>query len=129
MSDTSRNIRGLLAVAALAAGVSWVVTAPVSASVTPCHARDASRTPTSVTAVCDRTRPGHVAGGAVGRTVGRAAPATADRLARLAGLPGLSRASAVVGFADTTGVAAGTGTPVPPPPAAPATPGRDLGLG
>ncbi|WP_406319271.1 hypothetical protein OHA77_18525 [Streptosporangium sp. NBC_01639] len=118
MSNTSRNIRGLLAVAALTAGVSWVVTASASASTVPCQVRDPAGAPGSATAVCDRTRSGRVAHGPAGRSAGGvtggAAVVTADRLARIAGLPGLAQASGVVGFADTTGVAAGTGVPTPP---------------
>ncbi|WP_433249773.1 hypothetical protein ACQPYK_02980 [Streptosporangium sp. CA-135522] len=118
MSNASRNIRGILAVAALTAGVSWVVTAPASAGGMSCHGQDVVevlQTPGSVAAVCEET--GGVRGGtAVGRMTapGGEAAATVDRLARIAGLPGLSRASAVVSFADTAGVAAGAGLPALP---------------
>ncbi|MFJ2028355.1 hypothetical protein [Streptosporangium sp. NPDC087985] len=53
MSNTSRNIRGLLAVAALAAGVSWMAAAPASASTMLCQVLDSAETPKSVAAVCD----------------------------------------------------------------------------
>ncbi|MER5420971.1 hypothetical protein [Streptosporangium roseum] len=119
MSNTSRHIRGLLAVAALTAGVSWLVAAPASAGGVPCQGRDMVElleTPESVAAVCDEV--GDVrAAAAAGRTTVPAqgeGPASMERLARIAGLPGLSQASAVVSFADTAGVAAGTGVPALP---------------
>lgn len=114
MSNTSRNIRGILAVAALTVGVSWTVSAPASAGVVPCHGRDVVEvlgTPGSVASACgevDDVR----ATAFVGETETPArgeVPMAMEKLARIAGLPGLSRASAVVSFADAGGVAAGTG--------------------
>ncbi|MEV4180651.1 hypothetical protein AB0J28_04295, partial [Streptosporangium canum] len=119
MSNTSRHIRGLLAVAALTAGVSWLAAAPASAGGVSCQGRDMVElleTPESVATVCDEA--GDLrASATAGRTTVPAqgeGPASMERLARIAGLPGLSQASAVVSFADTAGVAAGTGTPALP---------------
>ncbi|MEU7990239.1 hypothetical protein AB0B56_35785 [Streptosporangium canum] len=119
MSNTSRHIRGLLAVAALTAGVSWLAAAPASAGGVSCQGREMVElleTPESVATVCDEA--GDLrASATAGRTTVPArgeGPASMERLARIAGLPGLSQASAVVSFADTAGVAAGTGTPALP---------------
>ncbi|MGV9771503.1 hypothetical protein [Streptosporangium sp. NPDC003464] len=119
MSNTSRRIRGILAVAALTAGVSWSGAAPASAGDVSCQGRDTVElleTPGSVAAVCDETGDVRAATG-VGRMTVPAdgeVPMAMERLARLAGLPGLSHASAVTSFADTAGVAAGAGMPALP---------------
>ncbi|WP_344971185.1 hypothetical protein, partial [Streptosporangium fragile] len=127
MSNTSRNIRGILAVAALAAGTGWTMIAPASAGVVPCEGRgtpEALERSETVTSICEKA--GGVGGGAItdgtsvitdgtGAVVGRMSAQgdgetpSADRLARIAGLPGLARASSVAGFTDAGGVAAGHG--------------------
>ncbi|MFF5209951.1 hypothetical protein [Streptosporangium sp. NPDC000396] len=122
MSNASRNIQGILAVAALTAGVSWLVTAPASAAAASCPGRDVVellKTPESAAAVCEEAggvKVATVAGGTAGPADGEAGAASqhVDRLARIAGLPGLSRASAVISFADTAGAAAGAGVPALP---------------
>ncbi|GGS62589.1 hypothetical protein GCM10010156_21930 [Planobispora rosea] len=79
-------MRGVLAAAALVAGVSWLTAAPAAG------AADGQRVP---------------------RGNGLVVPAV-ERLARTAGLPGLSRASALISVADAGGVAAGLGFPALP---------------
>ncbi|MEV8636083.1 hypothetical protein AB0395_30960 [Streptosporangium sp. NPDC051023] len=111
---------------------------------TSCQGRDMVTAPGSTVTVCDRTGaagiaaaldgPNRLATALDGRDRGAApldGPGTLttaidgpdkgvtaldgpDRLARTAGLPGLSRASAVTSLADTAGVAAGTGVTAMP---------------
>ncbi|MEV6861190.1 pentapeptide repeat-containing protein [Streptosporangium subroseum] len=112
MSNASRNIRGILAVAALTASVSWTVTAPASAGVTPCQGRDVVNvvTPGYTAGVCDEIGDVRViapggetmtpAGDGTMTFVGDGAPRPVDRFARAAGLPGLSWASGTVSFTD-----------------------------
>ena len=118
MSNASRNIRGILAVAALTASVSWTVTAPASAGVTPCQGRDVVNVvtpgypgyPGYTAGVCDEiggvgviTPGGETmtpAGDGTVTFAGDGAPRPVDRFARAAGLPGLSWTSGAVGFTD-----------------------------
>jgi hypothetical protein len=115
MSNTSRNVRGILAVAALTASVSWTVTAPASAGVAPVvDVAEAPGPAGYTTAVCDETGDVRVTaiGGETVTPTGPAddgAPGPADRFARIAGLPGLSWAAGPVSFTDAGGVAGGTG--------------------
>ncbi|WP_371781402.1 pentapeptide repeat-containing protein [Streptosporangium subroseum] len=118
MSNASRNIRGILAVAALTASVSWTVTAPASAGVTPCQGRDVVNVvtpgypgyPGYTAGICDEIggvgviAPGGEtmtpAGDGTMTFAGDGAPRPVDRFARAAGLPGLSWTSGAVGFTD-----------------------------
>jgi hypothetical protein len=114
MSNASRNIRGILAVAALTASVSWTVTAPASAGVTPCQGRDVVNvvtpgypgSPGYTAGVCDELgviTTGETmtpAGDGTMTFAGAGAQRPVDRFARAAGLPGLSWASGAVSFTD-----------------------------
>ncbi|SNS91897.1 hypothetical protein SAMN05216276_101996 [Streptosporangium subroseum] len=114
MSNASRNIRGILAVAALTASVSWTVTAPASAGVTPCQGRDVVNVvtpgypghPGYTAGVCDEIgviTTGETmtpAGDGTMTFAGAGAQRPVDRFARAAGLPGLSWASGAVSFTD-----------------------------
>ncbi|MBB2909002.1 hypothetical protein FHS43_000248 [Streptosporangium becharense] len=114
MSNTSRNIRGLLAVAALTVGANWTMIAPASAEAALCGGRGTLETlqrPGTAASFCEEIEDVRVAAVAGGTSAAHEdeVSAVVDRLARIAGLPGLSRASAVVSFADAGGVAAGLG--------------------
>ncbi|MBB5961158.1 hypothetical protein [Planomonospora venezuelensis] len=94
MSNASRNIRGVLAtvtLAALVAGAGTAATGPAADAAVRAAAADGAQVPGD-----------------------RMPLSPVDRLARLADLRGLSRASAVISLADAGGVAAGIGFPALP---------------
>ncbi|MDP9847333.1 hypothetical protein [Streptosporangium lutulentum] len=105
MSNASRNVRGILATAALMAGVNWAVIIPASAEVVPCQGRDVVSVvgaPGYGAAICDGIGDSGITatGGEIMIPAGYGAPRTVDPFARAAGLPGLSWASGTVGFTD-----------------------------
>ncbi|MFI6601827.1 hypothetical protein ACIBHX_36740 [Nonomuraea sp. NPDC050536] len=108
---SSRNIRCILALAALTAGVSWLATGPASA--------DACRSkvlPADVSSVCGELTSIHADttyGDRLATRPGGAA-ATADQVARRLHLQGLNQATAVLSVADVGGVAAASGMPALP---------------
>lgn len=108
MSNSSRNVRGILAVALLTAGAGWTMVSPASAEVVPCQERD---TP----AACEGTGEVGVTATVTGEGGVPVAPGDAGvsvnpyPLTRLAYLPELSQASSLTSFADAGGVAAGSG--------------------
>ncbi|MBG0827302.1 hypothetical protein HS041_05945 [Planomonospora sp. ID67723] len=100
MSNASKNIREVLAtvtLTTLAAGAGWAATGPAAL------ADGASRAVSASAALA--------AGAGLSRD---GVPSVAERLAHLADLRGLSRASAVISMADAGGVAAGIGFPALP---------------
>jgi hypothetical protein len=112
---SSRNIRSILAVAALATGVSWLAAGPVNAEA--CTDRVALlKGPDSLAQVCDEALDVKATGslGQMSARKGSDVAMTAETLAKQAGLPGLSKASAVLSFTDLGGVAAAAGLPALP---------------
>lgn len=111
---SSRNI---LALAVLTAGVSWLAVAPAQAATNCAKPVAVLEAPTTVAAVCDEVADVKASGTYGGKM---SAPddsellANVDMLAKAVGLPGLSRAAAVLSVADLAGVAAGTGLPTLP---------------
>lgn len=125
MSNTARNIRGILAVAVLAGGFGTMGVSPAVAS-TKCEKGGpvaVLQGPNRVASLCDE-RLGLRAEASSTRMAPRRDSemlATLDRIARRAGLNGLSQATAVLSFADMGGAAAGAGVPsLPMPKPAPA---------
>lgn len=103
--------RSILAVAALTAGVSWWAPGPAGAST----CEQGQQAPDSVAAVCEEITGARASGryGPMKAPPGGAASAV-ERLAMKLGLPGMSKAAAVLSVADMGGVAAGAGLPTLP---------------
>ncbi|MFF4774593.1 hypothetical protein ACFY05_17210 [Microtetraspora fusca] len=115
MSGTSRSVRARhAALATVTAGVSWFAGGQAVAAAGPCTGTTAGAT---TRAACEAVTANGPARGA--RLI------TINRLARAAGLPGLSSATGVLSIADPGGAAAGQGYPGLPgiPQAAAATSG------
>lgn len=111
MYNASRGIRSVLAVAVLATGASWLAAAPASAEI--CDEKVVLLDSTTVAAVCEETAGLRARATRTAMTAPRGSELSmsAERLAKTAGLPGLSRTTAVLSLADTGGVAAGAGLP------------------
>ncbi|MFI6502290.1 hypothetical protein [Nonomuraea typhae] len=111
---SSRSIRSILAVAALTTGVSWLAAGPASAAGHCASQAALLKPPTTVASICDNLTHTRLSG-----TYGERMTAprdsdvavSAETLARKAGLPGLSKATAVFSLADMGGAAAAAGTP------------------
>lgn len=111
MYNASRGIRSVLAVAVLATGAGWLAMSPASAE--NCDEKVVLLDETTVAEVCEEV------GGLRAKTTRTPMRASqeselamsAERLAKAAGMPGLSRSTAVLSVSDMGGVAAGAGLP------------------
>ncbi|MEU4701991.1 hypothetical protein [Nonomuraea dietziae] len=97
--------------AVLATGASWLAAAPASAEI--CDEKVVLLDRTTVAGVCEETAGLRARATRTAMTAPRGSglSMSAERLAKTAGLPGLSRTTAVLSLADTGGVAAGAGLP------------------
>ncbi|MEU4324444.1 hypothetical protein [Nonomuraea dietziae] len=97
--------------AVLATGASWLTAAPASAEI--CDEKVVLLDRTTVAGVCEETAGLRARATRTAMTAPRGSglSMSAERLAKTAGLPGLSRTTAVLSLADTGGVAAGAGLP------------------
>ncbi|WP_326828956.1 hypothetical protein OIE13_28650 [Streptosporangium sp. NBC_01810] len=83
MSNASRNIRGILAVALLTAGTGWTLVSPASAEVAPCQEREAAgapQAPGAMAAACEEVGDAGGTAAAEGTTTtdNAGTPATTD---------------------------------------------------
>lgn len=111
---SSRNI---LALAVLTAGVSLLAVGTAQAATNCGKAVSVLEAPTTVAALCDEVtdvRANGTYGGKMSAPADSELLMNVDALAKALGLPGLSRAAAVLSIADMAGVAAGAGLPTLP---------------
>ncbi|MFI6321384.1 hypothetical protein ACIBG8_27860 [Nonomuraea sp. NPDC050556] len=109
--------RKILALAVLTAGASWLAVVPAQAA-TECKKSVAVlEAPATAASLCDEVtdvRATGTYGGKMSAPADSELLSNVDMLAAAVGLPGLSRAAAVLSIADLAGVAAGTGLPTLP---------------